>query len=347
MVEGEQSKPFVYDLPKARIAQRPCHPADHAKMLVVDRARGEILDRRFSDLPDLLTGRDRLVFNDTRVIPARLFGTLEPGGKGSVEVLLVEKISDSRWVCLGRPLRKIRSKGRVTFSPTLWCEVVPDASAIDRITVEFFTSEATHISLAIAAHGCMPIPPYIRGGKGDELDEIDYQTIFATHPGSVAAPTASLHFNDELMKRIESERGCDISRVTLHVGTASFLPILDDNGQVVPPGSERFHVGEHVHQDVSSTKDAGGRIIAVGTTVVRALESMVQAPHAASTELFITPGYTFRVVDALVTNFHQPGTTHLLLVESLLGRELLKTVYKHALNNDYRFLSYGDGMFIV
>lgn len=347
MSDVEQSQPFVYDLPKDRIAQRPCHPPDHAKMLVVDRASGEIQDKRFSDLPDLLSNRDRLVFNDTRVIPARLFGALELGGQGTVEVLLVEKITDSRWVCLGRPLRKIRSKGKVIFSPTLSCEVVPDSPAIDRITVEFFTSEATHISMAIAAHGCMPIPPYIRGGKGDELDEIDYQTIFATHPGSVAAPTASLHFNDELMKRIEVERGCDISRVTLHVGTASFLPILDDDGNLTPPASERFHVGENVQKEVVATKDGGGRVIAVGTTVVRALESMAQAPHAASTELFITPGFTFRAVDSLITNFHQPGTTHLLLVESLLGKELVRRVYQHALNHDYRFLSYGDGMFIV
>jgi S-adenosylmethionine:tRNA ribosyltransferase-isomerase len=316
-------------------------------MLLVNRERGEILDKHFYDLPELLTSRDRLVFNDTRVIPARLFGTLEPGGQGVVEILLVEKISDSRWVCLGRPLRKIRAKGRVIFSPTLWCEVVPDSGALDRVTVEFHTESSTHISMAIAEHGCMPIPPYIRGGKGDELDEIDYQTIFATHPGSVAAPTASLHFNDELMKRLKGESGCEVSRVTLHVGTASFLPVLDDDGQLVRPGSERFHVSEETQRDVMTTKDAGGRVVAVGTTVVRALESVAQAPDGGTTELFITPGHTFRCVDSLITNFHQPGTTHLLLVESLLGHELLEKVYRHALNNDYRFLSYGDGMFIV
>lgn len=347
MGEALQPRPFVYDLPKDRIAQRPCHPADHAKMLVVDRARGEILDKHFFDLPELLSSKDRLVFNDTRVIPARLFGAFEPGGQGAVELLLVERITDSRWVCLGRPLRKIRSKGRVVFSPTLWCEVVPDSGLPDRVTVDFFTESPTHIAMAIAAHGCMPIPPYIRGGKGDELDEIDYQTIFATHPGSVAAPTASLHFNDELMKRLGNESGCEVSRVTLHVGTASFLPILDDNGELTRPGSERFHVCDEVQREIGGTKDAGGRIIAVGTTVVRALESVSRAPTAESTELFITPGYTFRLVDSLITNFHQPGTTHLLLVESLLGKDLLGAVYEHALGNNYRFLSYGDGMFIV
>jgi len=164
-------EPFTYDLPKERIAQRPCHPADHAKMLVVDRARGEIFDRRFSDLPDLVSAKDRLVFNETRVIPARLFGTLDSSGQGAVELLLVEKISDSRWVCLGKPLRKIRKSGRVHFNATLWGEVVSGDEALDRITVDFHTSEPTHISLAIAAHGCMPIPPYIRGGHGDRLPD--------------------------------------------------------------------------------------------------------------------------------------------------------------------------------
>lgn len=337
---------YSYDLPKERIAQRPCHPADHAKMLVVNRATGEIHDRFFCDLPEYLSGRDRLVFNDTRVIPARLFGTLDSSGRAAVELLLIEKITDAKWVCIGRPLKKIRAKGRVRFGETLWADVLPEESTVDRVTMEFHTSEATHISMAIAAHGCMPIPPYIRGGRGDELDETDYQTIFAKNPGSVAAPTASLHFNDALMGRLLNEVRCDVSRITLHVGTASFLPVLD-NGKLRPPGSERFHVTEETSRELAGTKDSGGRVIAVGTTVVRALESSAQESHADATELFITPGYRFRLVDSVITNFHQPGTTHLLLVEALLGRELLAKVYEHALANDYRFLSYGDGMFIV
>lgn len=347
MVEVSLSDPFVYDLPKERIAQRPCHPADHAKMLVVDRSRGEVSDSYFHELPGLLSSKDRLVFNDTRVIPARLFGSLHTSGQGAVELLLIERISDSRWICIGRPLKKIRSCGRVDFSPTLWCEVIPQSDTLDRVTVEFFTSEASHISMAIASHGCMPIPPYIRGGKGDELDETDYQTIFATHPGSVAAPTASLHFNDGLMKRIDSESGCDVSRITLHVGTASFLPVLDDHGGLRRPGAESFRVDDSAMNELVSTKENAGRVIGVGTTVVRALESAALQPHAGATELFITPGYRFQLVDALITNFHQPGTTHLLLVEALVGRVLLEKAYKHALANDYRFLSYGDGMFIV
>lgn len=337
---------YTYDLPKERIAQRPCHPADHAKMLVVDRATGAIQDRSFYDLPQFLSANDRLVFNDTRVIPARLFGTLDSSGQAAVELLLIEKITDSRWVCIGRPLKKIRAKGKVRFGESLWAEVIPDDSSTERVTVEFYTSETTHISMAIATHGCMPIPPYIRGGKGDELDEVDYQTIFAKNPGSVAAPTASLHFNEELMQRLTLEVRCDVTRITLHVGTASFLPVLD-NGKLRPPGSERFHVSDEAVSEMVKTNEAGGRVIAVGTTVVRALESSAQVAHADATELFITPGYRFQRVDSVITNFHQPGTTHLLLVEALLGRDLLAKVYQHALASDYRFLSYGDGMLIL
>ena len=346
MSEVETLDAYTYDLPKERIAQRPCHPADHAKMLVVNRSTGEIVDRHFYDLPEILSSNDRLVFNDTRVIPARLFGTLESTGQAAVELLLIEKITDSRWVCIGRPLKKIRAKRRVRFNETLWAEVVSGDSAPDRVTVEFSTSESIHISIAIAAHGCMPIPPYIRGGRGDELDEVDYQTIFAKNPGSVAAPTASLHFNDALMDQLTNVTRCDVSRITLHVGTASFLPVLDD-GKLRRPGSERFHVEDFVVREMAETKDRGGRVIPVGTTVVRAIESSAQLQNADATELFITPGYTFHVADAVITNFHQPGTTHLLLVEALLGRALLAKVYQHALAHDYRFLSYGDGMFIV
>ena len=346
MADVEPLDAYTYELPKERVAQRPCHPADHAKMLVVDRSSGEIQDRFFYDLPQYLSANDRLVFNDTRVIPARLFGTLESSGQAAVELLLIERITDSRWICIGRPLKKIRAKGRVRFGDTLWADVVPDELPSDRVTVEFHSTESTHISAAIAAHGCMPIPPYIRGGRGDALDEVDYQTIFAKNPGSVAAPTASLHFNEALMYQLENEVRCNVSRITLHVGTASFLPVLD-NGELRPPGSERFNVTDEAARETRETKDRGGRIIAVGTTVVRALESSAQETNSQSTELFITPGYRFRLVDSVITNFHQPGTTHLLLVEALLGRELLARVYQHALANNYRFLSYGDGMLIL
>ena len=212
------------------------------------------------------------------------------------------------------------------------------------MTVEFETSANTHISMAIAAHGTMPIPPYIRKGVGDEQDAVDYQSIFARYPGSVAAPTASLHFNDALMTRITDGVGTAVSRITLHVGPASFLPVIDE-GKLKKPGSEQFEVSEDAKREMLSTREQGGRVIAVGTTVVRALESCMKTN--GSTELFISPGYRFEIVDAVVTNFHQPGTTHLLLVEALLGKDLLSRAYEHAMRNDYRFLSYGDGMLIV
>lgn len=343
---GESSVcPYSYDLPKELIAQRPCHPPDHAKMLVVDRISGSISDHTFADIGQILRSGDRLVFNDTKVVPARLFGKLDSVGSAHVELLLVEKLTESRWSCIGRPLKKVRSVGRVRFSDTLTAEVVPAEGPLERVIVEFTTTENTHISMAIAQHGTMPIPPYIRGGHGDEQDERDYQSIFAKYSGSIAAPTASLHFTPELIDTLRREQRVDISTVTLHVGTASFLPVVDD-GVITPPGREEFRVAAGALAEIASTRAGGGRVVAVGTTAVRALESSVNTTEG-STALFIQPGYRFNVADIVVTNFHQPGTTHLLLVEALLGKDLLHKVYSHALANHYRFLSYGDGMLVL
>jgi S-adenosylmethionine:tRNA ribosyltransferase-isomerase len=195
----------------------------------------------------------------------------------------------------------------------------------------------------------MPIPPYIRNGRGDEQDRVDYQSIFAEHPGSVAAPTASLHFTTELVDSLVNQVGCRVDRLTLHVGTASFQPIMV-NEVLRPPGEERFVVAESLIEKLLETKAQGGRVIAVGTTVVRALESAVRSSDLGSmqgTQLFIQPGFQFQMVDALITNFHQPRTTHLLLVEALLGSEGIESTYRAALAHEYRFLSYGDGMLIV
>lgn len=337
--------PFSYDLPKERIAQRPVHPPDDAKMLVVDRKSGTISDYRFADIGQFLRRGDRLAFNDTKVVPARLFGKLDSSGGAQVELLLVEKITESRWSCIGRPLKKVRAVGRVRFGETLVADVVPTDGPLERIVVEFSTTENTHISMAIAQHGTMPIPPYIRGGHGDEQDETDYQSIFAKYSGSVAAPTASLHFTPELIDTLKSGVGVDVSTITLHVGTASFLPVVND-GVITPPSSEEFRIDPGSLAEIQATRSRGGRVVAVGTTAVRALESSVGATEG-STSLFIQPGYVFHVCDVVVTNFHQPGTTHLLLVEALLGKALLEKVYSHALAHDYRFLSYGDGMIIL
>jgi S-adenosylmethionine:tRNA ribosyltransferase-isomerase len=340
---------YSYDLPDSRIAQRPVYPSESAKMLVVSRQTGEIEHRTFEDIVEFVKPGDHLVFNDTKVIPARLFGKLEGAEGYDVEVVLLEELEKNQWSALGFPMRKIRSARQIFFNDHLRAEVLP-SPVEDRLLLRFNSESQSEVERLLNEHGTMPIPPYIRHGRGDEQDRKDYQSIFATHPGSVAAPTASLHFTERLIERLISEGGCKIDRVTLHVGTASFQPIFV-NGELRKPGQERFVVPGDVLTSLAETKRRGGRVIAVGTTVVRALESAArataQSDRLSTTELFIEPGFEFKLVDKLVTNFHQPRTTHLLLVEALLGKENLNKCYNAALANDYRFLSYGDGMLIL
>jgi S-adenosylmethionine:tRNA ribosyltransferase-isomerase len=341
--------PYSYQLPDERIAQRPVHPPESAKMLVVSRQTGTIEHRTFRDIGQYLKLGDHLVFNDTKVIPARLFGCLEAADGYAVEVVLIEEVERDTWSALGFPMRKIRAAQQIYFNQELCAEVLPSPSE-DRLRLRFLTGSTSSVADLIQIHGTMPIPPYIRNGRADDQDRVDYQSVFAVHPGSVAAPTASLHFTEELVAGLEIWPGCLVDRITLHVGTASFQPIIV-NGVLRTPSSERFIVPHEVLDRLQGTRTSGGRVVAVGTTVVRALESAARNQAArdqmGSTELFIQPGLTFELVDVLVTNFHQPRTTHLLLVEALLGLELLDRVYQEALKHNYRFLSYGDGMIIV
>ena len=243
-------------------------------------------------------------------------------------------------------MKRIRKAQNIRFSAGLIATVVDDSNC-DRVTVQFSSPDGVDVHKELTRLGSMPIPPYIRGGKGDEQDLTDYQTIFAQTPGSVAAPTASLHFTPQLVTDIRA-RGNLVSFITLHVGTASFQPVVVD-GVLKSPATESLHVAESTLTELTKSKDNGTPVVGVGTTVVRALESSYGSGAAASqgeTALFITPGYNFRCIDHLITNFHQPGTTHLLLVEALLGRDLLHAAYSHALKSGYRFLSYGDGMLI-
>ncbi len=339
---------FTYELLPDRIAQRPVHPADTARLMVIERAQRRIQHLTFRELPSLLCSGDHLVFNDTRVIPARFFGTIEGRPESTVELLLLHEEAPHRWLCLGRPLRKIRSASSIVFSDKL-CAHITGSPSPDRVIIDFHTDSTTPLAQLIREHGVMPIPPYIRDGHADEQDTVDYQTIFAHKEGSVAAPTASLHFTPELLSAITDGVRASVSRITLHVGSASFLPVLVD-GVLRPPGTEQFSVPTETISSLRETRARGGRVIAVGTTVVRALESAVRTGGAhgfQDTQLFIQPGFPFELVSALVTNFHQPGTTHLLLVEALLGRELLSQAYTAALENSYRFLSYGDGMVLI
>lgn len=336
----EVVKPYTYDLPKDRIAQRPVHPRDSAKLLVCGGEDLPLQSLTFKSLPNFLTKDDLLVFNNTKVIPARINGQISTGAV--VEVLLIKKIGDD-WQALCRPARKFTLNGEVNFSDAIKAQITSKDGKY--VGLRFYNGSNLALDSEVFALGRMPIPPYIRKGLSDLQDSEDYQTIFAKELGSIAAPTASLHFNDELMQKI-NQLGCQVANVTLHVGTASFFS-LEPNEK---PGNEEVVVSSETYSKIEETKKNGGSVIAVGTTVARALEgakSRELFDKSFQCELFITPGYDFKVLDGLITNFHMPSTTHLLLVEALIGRKSLTDIYNYALSNDYRFLSYGDGMFLV
>jgi S-adenosylmethionine:tRNA ribosyltransferase-isomerase len=338
-------EPFDYPLLEENIAQRPADPPDHAKLLVVDRRGAGFTHSRFTEFARFLSPDDLVVFNDTKVIPARLFGRLPQSGV-EVEVLLLEEEGTGVWRCVGRPLKKIEREGRVLFGESLEGRFEGRRGAFEFV-MRFSAGEGSTTLHELRRHGSMPIPPYIRRGRGDSADERDYQTIFARVEGSVAAPTASLHFTPAVMAEIERQ-GTRRLFVTLHVGAASFRSLLPEGAaELVPPEEERFSISSEAAEAIRRQKERGGRVVGVGTTVARALETFgVTGRCEGRTDLFIRPGHRFTIVDALVTNFHQPRTTHLFLVEALLGRSRLEESYRTALLEGYRFLSYGDGMFI-
>lgn len=346
--------PFSYQLPDDRIAQRPVYPYDAARLLVIRRDGQSLTDSHFASLPEYLDASHLLVFNNTAVLRARLFGQEVQSAK-PVEILLLEEQAKGEWACLGKPAKRLEDGATLRFSKHLSAEVhsrLPDG----RLIVRFFNNNAAASLDEIQAQAVMPIPPYIRDGKADSEDDLDYQTPFAEIPGSVAAPTASLHFTPSLRQTL-SAKGIKSETITLHLGAASFRPLYRENETFDPsqhkPSTERLLATPELLPRLQAHKAKGGKIVAVGTSVVRALESLALAKadpqlfeRGIPTDLFIEPGFQFQLVDKLITNFHQPRTTHLLLVEALLGRTLLNRSYQHALNTGYRFLSYGDGMLI-
>jgi S-adenosylmethionine:tRNA ribosyltransferase-isomerase len=339
------NKPFYsYELPKERIAQRPVYPYDQAKLLVINRAEKSLESTTFSNIGNYLNKNDLLVFNDSRVIPARFFGQGETGF--NCEILLLKKFSENSWEVMARPIKKFKIGSKINFSSGLFA-IIREKLTDKSVLLDFDSIEKNKsIEELLLENGKMPIPPYIRDGLSDEQDKIDYQTIFAKNSGSVAAPTASLHFTPQLINTLK-EKDLRIETLTLHVGSASFLPITDESQvEINTPGVETFEVSESLNFSIKKTKEANNKVIAVGTTVVRALESFA-LNLSNETDLFITPGFEFKICDHVVTNFHQPNTTHLALVEALTGRDLLAKAYTYALENDYRFLSYGDGMLIL
>ena len=337
---------FDFELPPERIALRPVHPRDSARLLVVPPS-GDFVDRVVRDLTDYLQPGDALVVNDTRVIHARLSGRrLRDDLVAQVEATLIERLDSSRWRALMRPAKKIHIGDLIYFGDDSLVAHVVDRGSAGEIMLEFALSGEV-LDAAIEAIGAMPLPPYIAGKRpADAGDEADYQTVYAREPGAVAAPTAGLHFTPELISRIEA-MGVGFHRVTLHVGAGTFLPVKAEDTETHKMHEEFARIEPDTAQALNAVREHGGRIVAVGTTVLRTLESAARTngkidPFAERTDIFITPGYNFRAVDVLLTNFHLPRSTLFMLVCAFSGVDRMKSAYAHAIAEDYRFYSYGD-----
>jgi S-adenosylmethionine:tRNA ribosyltransferase-isomerase len=342
---------FDFHLPEGLIATRPARPRTAARLLL---AEGDtITDLHVADLVDLFHPGDRLVLNNTKVIPARLTGTRHRDSAqgpvaAKIEVTLLEPAPQGEWVALAKPLRKLRAGEEIVFSPDLSARVVAIEAGQMRIA---FNLTGPDFDAALAAAGAMPLPPYIAALRApDEADKTDYQTVFARHSGAVAAPTASLHFTRELLEALAA-KGVDFTEVTLHVGAGTFLPVKVEDVTTHKMHAEWGEVSAQAAAEIAATQAAGGRIIPVGTTALRLIESAAEggeiAPFRGTTEIFIYPGYQFRVTDALMTNFHLPKSTLLMLVSALMGKDRMARIYKHAVDKGYRFFSYGDASLLI
>ena len=334
---------FDFELPQERIALRPVSPRDSAKLLVV-RPDG-LEDRIFRDLPGLLRAGDVLVFNNTRVIPAALRGCRvgRGGTTPKIEALLHLRLDGHRWKAFAKPAKKLEIGDRVIFerhSSGLEANVEAKGEA-GEVTFSFSLSGPA-LDSALAEVGEMPLPPYIAGKRGtDEKDKSDYQTVYAEKEGAVAAPTAGLHFTPELMERLQ-QSGITQEFVTLHVGAGTFLPVKAEDTRDHKMHAEWGEVTAATCARLKAARARGGRIVAVGTTSLRLLESSGLEAFSGTTEIFITPGYRFRAVDLLITNFHLPKSTLFMLVSAFSGLETMRKAYAHAIAHDYRFYSYGD-----
>ena len=334
---------FYYDLPKELIAQTPIDKRDASRLMLLDKDTGVIEHRHFYELPDFLSPDDCLVLNDSRVLPARLFGRRPTGG--AVEILLLNDTGDGVWECLTRPGRKTRKGTELIFGDgQLEAQVVDEVSGGNRLIK--FRYDGIFIEI-LEQLGRMPLPPYIH----EELKDSErYQTVYSRALGSAAAPTAGLHFTKELLDKVH-EKGIRTAYITLHVGLGTFRPVKEENIEDHDMHSEFCIISQEAADIVNSTKDRGGRVVAIGTTSCRTIESFADesgrlAPTSGWTDIFIYPGYKFKCMDALVTNFHLPESTLLMLVSALAGREHILKAYNEAVKERYRFFSFGDAMFI-
>lgn len=339
---------FDFDLPQERIALRPVRPRDAARMLVVRGSFGPFEDRGVRDLPDLLEPGDVLVFNDTRVIPAQLEGR-RAGGEAKIGATLHKRIDLRRWQAFIRNAKRVKEGDQLVFGGGV--TAIAEARHMDgSITVMFEGEEPVEVLLDRA--GTMPLPPYIAGKRGiDEQDREDYQTMFAVEDGAVAAPTASLHFTPELVAALDA-RGVKRETLTLHVGAGTFLPVKAEDTEDHAMHAEFGRIDAATADRLNAARAAGGRLIAVGTTSLRLLESAADVSgtireFADDTAIFITPGYQFRAVDGLMTNFHLPKSTLMMLVSALMGRDRMMAAYAHAIAQEYRFYSYGDSSLLL
>lgn len=340
-------KDFDYFLPKEAIAQTPWPKRDECRLLVLEK-NGMIHHRIFRDILDYLRPGDTLVINVTKVIPARVIGRKEKTG-GKVEIFLLKKINGEKWECILRPLRRIKEGTRVIFPGfDLRADIVRLKEK--KVGIVKFTSLSSPEDILYKL-GQIPLPPYIKREKGPTVeDEKDYQTVYAKQPGAVAAPTAGLHFTPRLLEEIR-KRGVEIVEVILHTGWASFFSLPNQEVEKNTLPSEYFKISPFTAEKINQCKKKGKRVIAVGTTTVRALETKSSSgylfPGEGWTDLFIYPGYEFKIVDGLVTNFHMPRSSLLLLVAAFVGKDKLMKAYQEALSKGYRFLSYGDAMLII
>ncbi|MDS9467256.1 tRNA preQ1(34) S-adenosylmethionine ribosyltransferase-isomerase QueA [Paracoccus sp. MBLB3053] len=343
---------FDFHLPEGLIATRPARPRSSARLLVAEGPSTR--DLHVSDLTDLLGPGDLLVLNDTKVIPARLTGTRTrqtPQGEAvaRIEVTLLEPSSDGGWKALAKPLRKLKQGEVISFGPALSAEVSDIAEA--GLTLRF-DAEGDAFDAALSQVGAMPLPPYIAALRApDEADREDYQTVWARNTGAVAAPTASLHFDEPLLQALRA-KGVRFAHVTLHVGAGTFLPVKVEDVTTHKMHGEWGEVTPEAAEAINRTKAAGGRVIPVGTTALRLIESAAAEdgtvmPFRDVTEIFIYPGYRFRVTDALMTNFHLPKSTLLMLVSALMGQDRIRDIYRHAVDSGYRFFSYGDASLLI
>ena len=338
---------FNYNLPKKFIAQHPEKRRDHSKLMVVNKETGKIEHRKFYNIVDYMRKNDLLVINNTKVFPARLFATKERTD-AKVEVFLLRELSENLWEVMVRPARKVRIGNKLVFTKDLMCDVIDNTVSGGRVVR--FEYEKGDFHKIIDKIGTSPLPPYINR-EADKNDKKRYQTVYAASKGAVAAPTAGLHFTDSLIRKLK-DKGVKIETITLHIGLGTFRPVQVEDLNRHQMDSEYFEVSTDTSMAINQARKRHRKIVAVGTSTVRALETIAISgfqvtPKRGWTDKFIYPPYEYKMVDKVVTNFHSPQSTLLMMLSAFAGRKLIKKAYLEAKKNDYRFLSYGDAMIII